>query len=131
MEELRVYPSQFDVEYSTTLDGVTYRLRWRWIERTQRWVLDVADVDGALLVGGVAVVLLVPLLSRHRHTATSLPQGVLFAFSLDDDDQADPRFGDLGTRVRVMYIPRAEALKIGADQLASLTSAAVTIEETP
>lgn len=97
--------------YRIALDGVDFRLNWRWNDRMASWYLDLFEADGTPLRLGVRVVLDWPLWGRFRHPAR--PAGELLAVSLDG--AAEPEAGDLGGRVRLIYYTAAEVAAQAAD----------------
>jgi hypothetical protein len=91
------------------LDGTIYRLDFDWNDRDSAWYLGVATVDGTPLVTGRKIIINLPLLSRFKDPR--LPPGVLVA--LDSASAAqDPDVDELGTRVRLLYIPVAEVTEV-------------------
>lgn len=46
----------FNYVQRTELDGVVYQLSFRWNERMELWILDIASVDGVPLLSGVPLV---------------------------------------------------------------------------
>lgn len=87
------------------LDGTDFLLDFRWNEREQRWYLDVSDNDGALILAGQKLV--ANWLPMRLVTNRGRPLGQMV---LQDTTRAglDPRLGDLGTRVRLIYFTAAE-----------------------
>lgn len=88
----------------TSLDGVDFLFEFRWNEREQRWYMDLYEADGTPVVTGIKVVAdwsLLRLVVRDLRPAGEI-------YSYDTTGEGDPRLGDLGTRVRLIYIPEAE-----------------------
>jgi len=85
----------------TTLDGVTYLLRLRYVQRLACFYLDLLAEDGTEIAVGARVVTNWPLFNRSRHPRK--PPGVLMAVSSGDD--RTPNFGELGIgrRVELLY----------------------------
>ena len=54
---VRLATTQRQTETRRTLDGVDYRLRFRYVRETGRWTLTVMDANGVALVSGIRVVL--------------------------------------------------------------------------
>lgn len=90
----------------TVLDGVEYVLDLRWSQREARWYLDLRSSSGALLVGGIKLVVNWPLLYRFRGIA-GLPPGELMAADVRPTP-TDPRLAELGDVVQLVY-GRADA----------------------
>lgn len=90
---------------TTTLEGRSYLLTFRWAERSGRWTLDISH-DGEVLAAGIRLVADWPLLQPYKSDPL-LPQGELFA--LDFSGQGlDPRLRDLGDRVELVYFETTE-----------------------
>jgi hypothetical protein len=87
-----------------TLEGRSFRLRWRWLQLLSRWSLDVSAADGTLLAGGLAVVPNLDLLGDVRGARPEMPAGALVVL----DPRAAPRrptLETLGTSVAtILYV---------------------------
>ena len=98
--------SHFDMQ--AVLDGVTYTLEFRWNVRLGAWFMNVLDADGeeARLLG-LRLVADYPLAAN---IADRTPPGVFLALDTGAavGSGEDPGFDDLGSRVQLMYIPKAE-----------------------
>lgn len=92
--------------FGIELDGVGYTLGLRWNERVEQWVLDFADGEGVVLIAGLRCVVNVPLLERNRGAAGLPPGWLIFVDSSGAD--LDMAYGDLGRRVELFYVPRAD-----------------------
>lgn len=68
----------------TSLDGVSYRIDWRWNGRVSRWYWSLYDSDDAPVIQGRPLVAGWPLL--HTCTAENAPPGELWLFTTDDED---------------------------------------------
>ena len=94
-----------------SLDGVTYRLTFRWNDRAPAWLVDIASEDGTMVVSGRRLAVNNLLTRQFRHLP-ALPPGHMMAF--DTTLRAsDPGLTDLGTRVIMLY---AEAADVEAAQ---------------
>lgn len=60
----------------TALDGVTYRLTFRWNAREEYWYLTISDLDDVVLASGLKLVPGAALL-RHLADFTKRPPGEL------------------------------------------------------
>lgn len=103
-----VMPTRTDLaRYSNDveLDGVTFKISMEWNDRDDGWYMSIADVDGVPLLSGRRVVLGVPLISLYRDSR--LPAGTFVAIDTTGTD-TEPGFGDLGERVKLLYIPKAD-----------------------
>lgn len=94
-------------QYVVDIDGTSYRLRFRWLERAKAWYMDILEPDGTEVLTGVRMVVTWSL--TYRHDEESLPTGalVLVDTSLKQADivhQAE--LGDERTleRCRLVYI---------------------------
>jgi hypothetical protein len=102
---------------TTTLDGRSYVLRFLHNPRLDRWSISIADEADVPIVQGRAVVTETDLLTGVVDPRR--PPGILIARDLTAPDDApkiasiDPGFGELGTRVVLMYIPIEEAEAAG------------------
>ena len=88
----------------TTLDGVSYTLRFEWNQRAGAWSMDLADVDGVAIASGIVLVGGVRLLARVRDARR--PPGD-FAI-IDTQGNSDPTFTSLGTQHLLVYAHPSE-----------------------
>ncbi len=65
-------------DLAVSLDGVEYGVRVQYNARDAAWFLSLRDAAGSLLVGSQPMIESFPLLSRHKATATGMPQGDLY-----------------------------------------------------
>lgn len=91
---------------STELDGAAFKLSFRWNERLEQWVLDVADGDGNPIVSGIRVVIDQPLLNRFRGIS-GMPPGEIMAIDTENTG-LDADLEDLGRRVALFYLSESE-----------------------
>jgi hypothetical protein len=85
--------------------GDTFVVTWRWNARDGVWYFGLTDVDSVPIVSGVRVVLNVDLLGGVSDSRR--PDGPVVV--VDSAGRADePGLLDLGKRVKVVFIPRAE-----------------------
>lgn len=89
----------------TPLDGVDFLFEFRWNEREQRWYMDLRSIDGTALFMGAKIVADWSLLRLYTRDEDR-PAGEIYAHDTTGD--GDPRLGELGTRVRLIYIPEDE-----------------------
>lgn len=95
--------------FSVELEGITYRLSFRWNDRPEQWVIDVLDGEGNALVQGVRGVIDVPLLQRFG-PRDDLPPGWLML--LDSSGRGlDAALDDLGSRVELYYLTSDQVLE--------------------
>lgn len=69
-----------DYDFNVTLTGVRYNLHVRYNLRMDRWLLDIADAAGNLVVAGI--VLLIQRSLTGQYTTLALPPGPLLAADL-------------------------------------------------
>jgi hypothetical protein len=86
----------------TTLGTVTYNLRTRWSNPSNCWLLDIADVDNNLIIGGIPMITGADLLEQYRYLGFV---GSLFAYSTDGPPDMVPTLIGLGITAQVAYIP--------------------------
>lgn len=96
----------------TKLDGKSYSLRFAYNTRTDSWSLDVLTAGSAKaepipIALGMAIHIGYNLLRFASHPQT--PPGILMAVSSDGSRKA-PGLNELGTRVRLFYVPEGESL---------------------
>lgn len=96
----------------TELEGTSYVFVFRWNEREQRWYLDLRDTDGASIVVGQKIVANWPIL-RLVVDEGRRPPGEIIVQDTSGRGR-DPRLGDLGTRVRLIYLTEAEVAALEA-----------------
>ncbi|RYF12579.1 MAG: hypothetical protein EOO40_00920 [Deltaproteobacteria bacterium] len=70
--------------FATALDGITYNLQVAYNVRSDRWYLDIADVIGAPLVTGIALLVNRDLLQPYR--AYPVPAGYLVVIDNTGND---------------------------------------------
>ncbi len=87
-------------EFDITLDDVSYRLRFSFNSRLNKWALDILNSDGLELINGILMVLGVNFL--RQYVSSSLPSGKLFLVNLQDGitEATETTFG---TDVRLYY----------------------------
>lgn len=90
---------------TTTLEGRSYELTFRWAERSGRWTLDITH-DGDVLAAGIMLVADFPLLQPYKSDPL-LPQGELYALDMSGQG-LDPGLRDLGDRVELVYFEASE-----------------------
>lgn len=85
---LRAGPQQLAI----TLSGIVYNLRLRYDERTELWVLDIADADGKSMIRNIPMVTGCNLLEQYHHLGF---KGVLAVTNDFTDDDTPPAFDQL------------------------------------
>lgn len=89
----------------TSLDGRDFQLAFAWSQRRGAWTLDVADVNGAAIRAGAALVTEYPLV--RAATDARWTGGELLLLDTTGAD-GDPGFDDLGTRFELVYYDAAD-----------------------
>lgn len=79
-------------ELSIALSGVIYQMRLRYNERTNLWVLDLADENGNMLIRNIPMVTGCNLLEQYHHLGF---KGVLVAVNDFTDTDAPPDFDQI------------------------------------
>lgn len=103
-----VLPTRLDLarySFDVDLDNVKFQLSFEWNDRDSGWYMSIASVDGVPLLSGRRVVIGYPLISIYR--TNGLPAGTFVAIDTSSKNE-EPGFGDLGERVKLLYITRAE-----------------------
>ena len=92
------------------LEGVRYRLTFRWSPRDDRdgmWRLDIHDAGGVLRVASVPLVASDDVLRPYRYKGRGIPPGTL-RVTCDADPvtfaKRDPGLRDFGRAARIEYI---------------------------
>lgn len=129
MKRLRTAQDLSRYGYVTQLDGTSYRVRLHWNRRTAGWYISLSAADGTALAKGVRVVCNYDLFGELYDSR--LPPGVIFALSLDPNDTSPPGFDDLGNRVRLLYMTRAEQEGVIAALADDNGIAAITVGGVP
>lgn len=86
--------------YRIELDGTTYVLDYVYNERMAKWLVQVEDEEGNVLVAHVPIIVNWPILARFADQA--MPDGDIAAYDSSGENQNPGRF-DLGARVRMVY----------------------------
>ncbi len=129
MEILPLFGGRGESEYLTTLDGLSLRLRFYWLERSSRWMFNVSDSLGAPLITGLALEPDAPLLSRYwRAREEELPAGLLTLVKLSAEAGERPTFDDLPTAWALCYYTAEE---LQADIITTPRTPSLYIRETP
>lgn len=104
---LPVVPSVGLYRFGTSILGSPYIFDVRWNSREFAWYMDVLEIDETPIVYGIKIVLGVFLGRRSRHKLFT--QGVLIAGDSSGVDR-EATFDDLGTRIKLIYIPVVELM---------------------
>lgn len=105
------------VSYSsivTSINGDTYTLQYRWMERIERWKVNIKDSSGKYLVKGITI-LEDSILTAHLSTLNNTLQGILYTVKLEQGS------GVIG-RDNLGFNKTYELTYASFDELASLVS---------
>lgn len=86
--------------YRITLSSNIYTLTFHYNVRMDRWILDVADSSGAVILSGVALLILRDVIGQYITLA--LPPGAIFATDETQKDQ-QPTIYSFGTDKTLWY----------------------------
>jgi len=100
-----------DVVVRVPLDGAFYTFRQRYNERAGAWMLDILTGDGAVLAQGIALRADTPV-NLHLRAREGMIQGVLLPLDTSGRGR-DPGIGELGARVRLIYLSPEDVLEAG------------------
>lgn len=103
-----VLPTRTDLaryNFDIDLDDVKFAFSFEWNDRDAGWYMSIATPEGVPVLSGRRVVLGYPLISIYRDAR--LPAGTLVAIDTTGVNE-EPGFGDLGERVKLLYVTRAE-----------------------
>lgn len=87
-------------QFRQELDGTVYTLRFRWNERMERWIFDIANEQNDNLLVGIPVHTDVNLKGRFKQT--TLPPGLFLAFD-ETGNQRNPDRENFGKEVKFFY----------------------------
>lgn len=104
--ELPVFPEFAAFQYTATIDGAEYLLRWQWVERAASWYFDILETDETPILLGRRVAVSWSLNLRAKDSR--LPDGVFFVVDVSGENAEIRTRDELGERVRVLFIPRDE-----------------------
>lgn len=109
---ISLIPTTFDgtpfYDQVTPLDGVNYRLSFRYNQRARNWEVSVYSADGQELAMGIGIRCNVDLFELYRHHE-EMPRGGLFAMATNDATLSPDltELGD-GRRVSLYYFTADE-----------------------
>lgn len=87
--------------FTIALGGASYRLTLIYRDAVEgSWVLDIADADGNMMVGGIPLVTGVDLLAQYGHLGFT---GSLVV-QTDHDPDAVPTFANLGSTGHLYFV---------------------------
>jgi hypothetical protein len=119
-------PSVPFYRFSVLLENAVYVFDVRWNSRAEQWAFDISEEDGTAIIHGAVVVLGAYMGRTSAHQL--LMGGVLVARDTSNESR-EATLDDLGTRVKVLYVPRADMV---SEIIAAATgSPQSTTTETP
>jgi hypothetical protein len=97
-------------DQNVALDGVTYKLSFRYNNREEVYYLTIASLDGSTVyVAGLKLVSDIYLLGPY-----TTPPGELIAITSGNDD-SPASVGDWGVRVNLYYVPQSDMIANALD----------------
>jgi Domain of unknown function (DUF6983) len=101
--EIPVRSDIYSYTQKTAIEGIVYTLGLRYNARMERWVLDIMDASGVMLLAGVKLLVDIPLTYRFNGSIISLPAG---QFMIVDETGArrNPTRDDLGDDIKLIYV---------------------------
>lgn len=87
-------------KFEIVLDNETYILQFSYIERIQRWILNILDSNENMLLAGITLHSSLDLIGRFKNP--DLPKGTLICFDVEGENKSASR-DDLGIRVKLLY----------------------------
>lgn len=97
--------SDASYRFATNIEDENFIFYLRWNSRDSAWYFDLLEQDGTMIVRGVKVVLGAPLARSTVHRLFT--DGVFVARDTTKSGK-EPTLDDLGTRVQLWYMTRAE-----------------------
>lgn len=87
------------------IDSIPFIVRFQWMERLQRWVVDFLTLDDQPILTGRVLIPNGPL--TNRYTGDALPAGEFFAVRKDEGSEP---FGldELSTQCLFFFVPEDE-----------------------
>lgn len=102
-------PSQPDVTFDMVLESVHYTMHVYWNNREVAWMFDLLDTTGTHIADGLKITLGC-YIGRHV-PAAPFTLGAFIAVDTSGDER-DAGIDDLGTRVRLFYVPSADLITV-------------------
>lgn len=104
-QEIPVTSDPPSYTYQIDLDGRSYGLDFHFNARMAKWFMAIADADGVQLLGAIPLLAGPPILNRFKNTL--LPPGEFLVFDTTGQNLS-PGADELGSRVKLLYIPLAD-----------------------
>lgn len=96
-----------ELEYDSPLQGVLYKLSFKYSTRNQVWHLTLKEITGVDIVSNITLVPNYDLLERYVSTKT--PKGLLTLYA-DGEYESPPKvtFENLSTNFKLIYLTPQE-----------------------
>ena len=90
------------------LDGESFRLRFYWNSREEKWYMDILNIDDEAILTNVAMVIEYLLLTQYKHIA-DLPKGNFILLDLESNPSTGGvTFDNLGRRYQLVFFSNKE-----------------------
>ena len=110
IEEIPTSTQLSHYEQEVELDGVEFKLEFRFVDRDDAWYLTISDTDDVVLRAGIKVVLSWSLL--RLWAGSEAPAGEIVSVN-QGAIPAPPTLNQLGAEVLLEYLDEAEIAAIG------------------
>lgn len=98
--QLPARPSVPAYRYRIDLDGEIFVLDYEYNSRMGKWLLQIEDEEGEVLIAHAPIIVNWPIFERFIQE--ELPAGVIAAYDSSGQNEDPGRF-DLGSRVKMIY----------------------------
>lgn len=98
---LPVDNADYDYDFNIELDQSVYNFRFIYNQRISRWLMDISDQFGNLIVAGIVLLNGVDLLAKYRELP--VPPGTLYVWDTTNSG-LDPDGTNFGGSVLLMYV---------------------------
>jgi len=104
--EIPVRTDVYSYFENVVLDDVLYTLSFRYNGTMDRWIMDIADAAGTMLLAGIPLLPSYPLTSKYIGCIPGFPVG---AFMVLDETGAEriPTRDNLGQDIKLVYFSEA------------------------
>ena len=105
---MKIIPFKAFPDFTETiiLDGVPYRLRFKWNHRGEFWTMRVSENDGTIIASGIRVVLNYEMISSYADL--ELPPGKLFVTDLGGVVKSIERLSLFSGTLQLVYVAEDE-----------------------
>lgn len=88
-------------EHTLELEGTTYSFSYTFNRRSNRWSMSILDINGAVVLGGVPILVDIDLTSQYIQE--NLPPGGFVPIN-ETGTGKNPEIIDLGNDVKMIYV---------------------------